>query len=246
MRIRYFLTVSALALSIGAADAADLGKDPLLAAAPAIEALGHDWTGLYFGGHAGYGWSRLSASSLFDPTDPDDPIESDSLRFRGALGGFQGGYNIQFGMWVLGIEGEYSWSDMRETVVIDDDALHVKADWLVTASGRVGAAFDQLLIYAKVGGAWTRDHYTATDDGVPASGSARRSGWLVGGGVEYAFLDNWSAKIEYNYLDFGSRAVTVVSATDAETGNVDLTMHTVKVGVNYRFNWSAAPVRAKY
>ena len=75
--------------------------------------------------------------------------------------------------------------------------------------------------------------------GATATGSVDRTGWLLGVGLEYAFMGNWSAKIEYNYMDLGSKAVTLTTTGGlaATAANVDLTVQTIKAGVNYRFNW---------
>ena len=108
------------------------------------------------------------------------------------------------------------------------------------------------LLYAKGGAAWTEIDYHATFLACPGpfdgGGNVSRDGWVAGGGVEYMFARNWSAKVEYDYYDFGSKT----SATDSGGGlhlltNKDstLTAQTLKVGADYHFGWSG-PVVAKY
>jgi outer membrane immunogenic protein len=115
--------------------------------------------------------------------------------------------------------------------------------------GRVGYAFDRFLVYGKGGAAWANDRYdailfnqTAVIFGVAPpiafSASEDRFGWTVGAGVEYAFWDRWSVKLEYNHYEFGGRRVNLVStAGDILPLDIDQRIDTVKVGVNYRF-WS--------
>jgi len=139
--------------------------------------------------------------------------------------------------------------------------------WFGTLTGRLGVTVDHALLYVKAGGAWARfNHDIAT--GFPLSvlppffaDSARdnRLGFTVGVGVEYAFWGNWSAKVEYDYMDFGSKNVEFVSSfVGAPIFGPPLALnqfaddrervHVVKAGLNYRFWWGKAPtpVTAKY
>jgi outer membrane immunogenic protein len=118
-------------------------------------------------------------------------------------------------------------------------------------AARFGWAFDRWLIYGKAGGGWVgSDSFTITNvtTGASISGSNNNtnSGWLIGGGVEWAFACNWSGKIEYDYLGLSSQTFTtpgVILAGDTfTTGNRNLQM--VKFGINYRFGWDG-PVTAR-
>ena len=94
------------------------------------------------------------------------------------------------------------------------------------------------MIYAKGGGAWSRDKFDITDGvGGFANGSFKRSGWMAGAGVEYAIWNNLSAKIEYNYLHFNSitETLTTGGGLTATPADVGLKSHLVKVGLNYQF-----------
>jgi outer membrane immunogenic protein len=79
----------------------------------------------------------------------------------------------------------------------------------------------------------------------PNGPNAKRQGWTVGAGFEWAFAGNWSGKIEYNYMDFGKRSVLLTGDDDIEPG-IDQRLHTLKMGLNYRFAIGAAPVGARY
>ncbi len=168
---------------------------------------------------------------------------------------------------MIGIEGDGSAADIKGdltrsvpftipgdgTVVITGTA-HGKTEWLASLTGRLGWAWDRVLIYAKGGVAWAGDKYSAD---IPLfsehlEASETRTGWTVGGGVEWAFWGNWSAKIEYDFYDFGTRSVTL-AGTFVPIGETALTPVTVpgidikerisavKFGINYRFDWGKGP-----
>jgi len=133
------------------------------------------------------------------------------------LGGVQVGADYQFAPnWVLGIEGQYSWLGSNNNSV---------------AFTNLGTAY-----------AFTDNNQTLTSVGAPVAFTldrGHRDGYTVGAGLEYMFAQNWSAKAEYMYYDFGSsRFVTPVAL--APLGNFRNEDHTVKVGLNYRFNMGGA------
>ncbi len=115
-----------------------------------------------------------------------------------------------------------------------------KVDALGTVAGRLGIASDRTLFYAKAGGAWTRDKYDVelTSAILPptANASETRWGWMAGVGLEHAFAGNWSAKIEYNHMDLGTRRVRF-TASDGSTSETDIRqlINVVKVGINLHF-----------
>ena len=116
---------------------------------------------------------------------------------------------------------------------------------LGTITGRVGFAWDRTLLYGKAGGAWASDKYRVIDlatGEVAAAANETRWGWVAGIGVERAFLDSWSVKIEYDYMDFGTKG-NAFSFSDPYApalivhvaGNDRERMHIVRFGLNYRF-----------
>ena len=120
-------------------------------------------------------------------------------------------------------------------------------------AGRLGYAFDRSMFYVKGGAAFMDATYSATTTAAggvfPSSTfSDTRTGWMLGVGFEQALADNWTWKIEYNYMDFGSDDVTLTTAGFGTTTTLDTDtdVHVVKLGVNYRFGYSKAPVVAKY
>ncbi|MBR1213763.1 outer membrane beta-barrel protein [Bradyrhizobium sp. JYMT SZCCT0180] len=211
----------------------------------------YDWTGLYVGGHAGSASAERNFLTIFDfdvfgfgRTVFSPPF---TQKPTGFVGGGQVGFNRQAGSWVFGMEADASGTNLgARTTVIDSTATflqtyHVEIDWTATLAGRVGYAWDRWMLYGKGGGALLRETYALSGPllGARNDAHATRAGWTIGAGIENAFLDNWSWKAEYNFMSFGdtktisnSRTTTNAVATANET-NVNL--HTVKLGVNYRF-----------
>jgi opacity protein-like surface antigen len=211
------------------AHAADL----LTKAAPAP--IAYSWTGAYVGANFGGAFNHEDMTTPIGlaPTDPS-----------GVLGGGQLGYNYQFSTWLLGIEGEFDGTTAQGTANFVDPvtstALAVTSDhrWYSTASGRLGYVMGSLMIFAKAGGAWMNADYqfSVTNSGLTATSSinSTRSGWNAGVGLEYLLSPKWSAKVEYDYLDFGSNTVGLV--TPVGNGVTFKTnVNEVKVGLNYHF-----------
>jgi outer membrane immunogenic protein len=183
------------------------------------------------------------------------PISSQT--FNGLLGGFQGGYNWQVGFIVLGVEGDLDFADLQGAapclVVLN---CTIKHDWVADITGRVGVVVvERALVYLKGGAAWESANFSAgnsitvggTTFAANASVSGIQTGGLLGMGIEYAFLPNWSAKIEYNFIDFGSHTFNTPISTTPAIGAVGAVLaagipvsiteneHIIKAGVNYRF-----------
>jgi len=113
-------------------------------------------------------------------------------------------------------------------------------NWYATLTGRVGYAWDNWLWYVKGGAAWSDMEYRFGGFGTL---SDTRVGWTVGTGVEWALAPQWSAKLEYNFLDFGKDTFNFA----ARPVDVDTHVHLVKAGINYRFGgFGKAPGGANY
>lgn len=201
-----------------------------------------NWTGFYFGGHAGLAVGQTSGETdlggLFT-------INTDQA-MNGALGGAHVGYNFQMGNTVLGIEGTWSALDLKgsETCVVVLNCGR-KADWLATLVGRVGFTFDRTLLYGLAGVAWSNVETDVRDNIVGIlrlDGDATHVGWVIGAGLEYALSPSITARIEYNHVDLGSETHDLdVSIGGTSLGvtlptKVDLTMDTIKVGVSVKIN----------
>jgi hypothetical protein len=147
------------------------------------------------------------------------------FRFRrtvnGFLGGAQVGFNWQLNSWlVLGAEGQFSWADVDgSTPCLVVVKCTSQVNWIATAAGRIGYTFDRTMLFAKVGVAWADTDYSATFGPFSATASDTRTGLMIGAGVEHAFCQNWSAKIEYNYMDFDTESLgTAADPADVVSG----------------------------
>ena len=230
--------LAALVFAAGPAVAADLPVKAPVYTAPPPPAF--SWTGCYIGAHIGGGWGRKNWANT-------SGLDEGTSEIGGVLGGGQVGCDYQAGPFVIGAEGTFSWADLegshRDPVpAFNDQVLNNRVEWIGTATGRIGYAFDRVLFYAKGGGAWVADKYWDVSDtrGNIANAAETRTGWTVGGGIEYAFAPNWSVKGEYNYLDFGTNRVTLtcpVCGAGFFLKDVRQDIHTAKLAVNYRFNW---------
>lgn len=240
MRLRTFgsgLLLAGVAMMAGApAQAADLPARvqtspptvPPVAYAPAV----YNWTGVYFGGHLGGGYAASSWS------DPITGAGSDAFNSGiGFLGGAQIGADLQMNSLVFGVEGDFSWTNLKGSGTDSaGEAINTNTQWTSTVTGRIGAAFDRLLLYGKGGLALARDRSSLTDlGGNSATANVTRTGWTAGVGLEYALDDRWSAKLEYDYLGFGSQAFNFTTPLEAVSTNANLNVQEVKAGLNFRF-----------
>lgn len=251
-------TAIALALAASPAFAADLSypvkAPPMMAPIPVFT-----WTGFYIGANVGYGWGDVSG---YDPYLPDNYITSGLVTSGsgdpdGWFGGFQAGYNYQFyNNVVLGVEADVEFADMKDTyrfgyTVTDDlnqqgendfgvfGKYTTKIDAFGTIRARLGYSIDRLLPYVTGGLAWANVKVSGetviADDTEVAGWSGSFSdtywGWAIGGGAEYALTDNWTMKAEYIYSDLGSTNFSGLF----NKNDLDFSMQTLKVGVNYKF-----------
>jgi outer membrane immunogenic protein len=217
--------------------AADLGARPYYNKAPAYVAPIYNWTGFYIGGHVG---GAFSSDNNFNGLATGN---NSNGRF---LGGLQGGADYQFAPnWVLGVEGQYSWLSGNVGAVFPGGfAYNNNQRGLGSVTGRVGYTWGPGLLYVKGGYAYSDNNESVTLGGVPvafAINGDHRNGYTVGAGLEYMFAPSWSAKIEYQYYNFGNANFI----TPVPFGSFTTDDHTVKAGLNYRFNWGG-PVVAKY
>jgi len=194
------------------------------------------WTGLYAGGHIGFGSGR---DRLSDPTAPG----SASITTKGFLGGGQIGYNLQAGTWVFGIEADISGSDIDGTAIIPDGAGSAssgtsKIRWTSLVTGRIGYALGPWLPYVKGGVAFAGTQLSGIDfsTGDSYSVNKSRTGWTVGAGLEYALAGPWTIRLQYDYVHFGSKTLDVVDSTGTAFQVTSRPhIHQVKLGVNYLF-----------
>jgi outer membrane immunogenic protein len=255
------VAASALATAATAADLPAPGPAPAYYP-PAYRPVIYDWTGIYVGGDVGGGWMNdvvtTSTTTALMPAGTMTKITA-----SGVVGGGQVGFNIQFSPVVIGFEGTWNASNLSGTQVTPSpliggtsESSTSAAHWYATATGRVGFALNDFLFYAKGGAAWMRSDYTQA---VTAAGGVitlqtltdTRSGYTAGGGVEFGLTENLSAKLEYDYLGFGTKSYNFTNLSVILTGaappptplgpmpvSIKSFSQMVTVGLNYRFNWA--------
>jgi outer membrane immunogenic protein len=156
----------------------------------------------------------------------------------GVVGGTLGA-NFQTGGFVFGIEGDWDYSAINTgtsaTICNFTGTCQTGNNWLATLRGRAGYAADRVLFYATAGGAFA--DVQTTFNGVKTSHN--QAGWTAGAGLEWAFAENWTAKIEYLFVDIGSGTINCVSACVATPVpvSVSLTENLFRAGVNFEFNF---------
>lgn len=210
-----------------AANAADLYSPPPAAPyySPAVSSA-FNFSGFYLGANAGYLWGD---SYIFESV----PLGDQSATFSrdGFIGGGQLGYNFQTGPWVLGAEADIQYSDSSGSVggICAPGTCAADLKWFGTVRARAGYAFDSLLVYAT--GGWA---YGKVDTSAPGISSSETltGGWAAGGGLEWGFAPNWTARAEYLYMDLGRSD----SGAPFNIGGEFKKNNIFRVGVNYLFN----------
>ncbi|WP_336813931.1 outer membrane protein [Bosea sp. MMO-172] len=226
------LTGLAILLS-GAAGAADLRKIAL-PPAPDLPAL-YSWTGVYAGLQGGYAWGD-SRVRIGAPGGGFAPVS-----FRAgedtAFGGAHAGFNYQLGGIVLGVEGDVEALDSRSRFDGIGLSARVSQDWQGSARARLGLAFDRWLVYGTGGASFTEYERRVFTPGAGFSErlTSARTGWNVGAGVNFAFTDNLILGAEYRYTDFGRNRFASSGAFPGLTGSQDLSTHSARASVAYKF-----------
>ena len=269
---RLLIGISAAAsLFVTGAFAADLAvKQPVYTKAPVMVEPVFNWTGFYVGGNLGYSWGRSSdTSTVTNGLGTTFVTTGGSSNLDGIVGGGQIGYNWQMQNWLWGLEADIQGTDEKGSrnficpavtclppaaLALPDVAASAsqKIEWFGTVRGRAGIlATPQVLLYA-TGGLAYGEVKTGETVGVlnSFSNSTTNVGWTVGAGIEGAIGGNWTARLEYLYVDLGHVSGTFATTLTALGGgfvttsyNSHITDNILRAGVNYKFG---GPVVAKY
>ncbi len=203
--------VAALALSVSTAVYAADAVEQIPEAPMAVETSAFTWTGAYVGIQGGAGWLNGDFSV---------PGASASQDFDGGMVGGFVGYNWQFGNgFVAGVEGDFDYNWNEESF----GGIDIGTDWSGAVRGRIGYAFDRVMVYGAGGWAITNGYV----EGLGVDESETFNGWTVGAGVDFAVTDNMFIRGEYRYNDFGDKDIGGL--------NVDLDQHVVKAGIAVKF-----------
>jgi outer membrane immunogenic protein len=261
MRKNIFVQAAALLLMLmGSALAADL---PLKAEPVAPR---FSWTGCYLGAHVGGGRGSKDMTdpvALVQDTLNGTPVTAGittvTTNPTGAVIGGEIGCDYQFaGNAVIGIEGTASGTTMRGSSFVGLPAataagfpgefalVQANNDFLASVTGRIGYAFDTVLLYGRGGFAVAGDKYDVSGGDFAGlgpfhfQGADNRYGWVVGGGVDWAFTPHWSMNVEYDFYHFGSGGILMTDQFSGLTGVVDVkqTVQVIKVGFNFHI-WAS-------
>jgi outer membrane immunogenic protein len=205
---RFLCSVAVLTLAGFArqAQGADLSYAPRSAYTVNQPLNAYSWAGPYLGGNLGYDWGSVSNN----PTKPS-----------GFVGGAQGGYNWQTGHLVFGVEGDIEVTGAEDTFA----PWKFSNPWFGTLRGRAGYAFNNILFYGTAGLAFGE----LKGQTFGLSESYTTAGWTLGAGVEFGIAQNWTAKIEYLYVDLAESQFAITGASNGDRFGL------VRAGVNYHF-----------
>jgi outer membrane immunogenic protein len=250
MKARFWIAGLLSVMTAGTAAAADLPARMYTKAPPVP--LMYNWTGFYGGFNVGGSWGHQDVSF----NTPAGSLQN-SNSLNGVIGGGQIGYNWQFGSpWVFGLEADIQGSGQRSdgafavpavggplALVIPGTNLTYrdKLDWFGTVRGRIGYAIgDQGRWLPYITGGLAYGHSELNGGGnvaataVGFTSSTTNVGWTIGAGLEWAFADKWSAKVEYLYMDLGTGpTIPLTAVTSITTGR--MTDNIGRFGINYHF-----------
>lgn len=216
-------------------------------AADATKQPAHDWSGAYVGGYLGGGWASKEWTLISNAGNGQcgqcGSVVTD-YSLEGMIGGIQLGYNRQFDNWVFGVEGDLGLTGLEGTGTWTggnpSGTRSGKTDinWLATLGPKGGWAMDRILLSVEGGLALAGEDYSSQGQDGISRGSATRAGWFVGASAEYAVNAKWSLKFDYNYLNFGTKQVSL-TRDQGNSGptvfDIKQDMHTAKIGLNYHF-----------
>jgi outer membrane immunogenic protein len=210
--------VLALAGPLWAADLPQPAPPPLAPVAyiPVVAPV-YNWGGIYYGINGGYGFGKSDWTTPFASTG--------NFNTSGFAVGATVGANYQVDAFVFGVEGDIDWMGIQGTSGICTPACETKSTWLSTFRGRAGYASDRVLFYATGGGAFGNIQAGASGSTLT---NTNKAGWTAGGGVEAAFADHWTARVEYLFVDFQN-------ATPFASTTVKLDENLIRFGIDYKF-----------
>jgi outer membrane immunogenic protein len=228
--------VAAAAIAVAACKPALAADLPIPSYPPPLSPT-YNWTGIYLGINGGFGTGNSNWS--------DGPIgTTGSFPISGYFVGGTAGINYQIAEYVFGIEGDGDWTNLNgnsgltcgaiTAVLTPPVGCQTQSQWLATVRGRVGYAFDRILVYGTAGAAFGS---VQTGLNPPSTfDSTVEAGWVVGGGLEYAFAQNWTAKVEYLFVDLPNISCTTVGNCGGAAGSiVSFNENIFRAGVNFKF-----------
>lgn len=210
------------------------------------------WAGLYAGLNGGYAWSASTPRLVVTNNLGASTLPTPGLDASGGFGGGDIGYNWQRGAFVFGVEADLEVSnidaDFKRFVGANFFDARKTVDYFSTVRGRLGYAFNNVLLYGTGGFAFGPVHNRVFVNGVAdAHRDETETGYALGGGIEYAINPRFSLKVEYQYIDFGSykmsAPVVPPNGITIYTNTLDNNFNTVRVGLNYHLRAPEEPLK---
>jgi outer membrane immunogenic protein len=239
--LRLAISLAAL-VPVSSALAADLDPPP-----PPVEELrpsSYDWSGVHVGVFAGgtymeghYDTTEFCSVALPVACGGYDP----EMSGIGLHGGFLVGYNHQFDNAVIGVEADWAFGGEIGSNEEPAEMTYMDFDSIATLRARAGMAFDNTLIYATAGVALIDSRFYSTDAPMGSGLEVEDSKWLtglaIGAGVEHAFTDHLSGKMEYMYIGAPTTTYELSNASVAGEVKQDFeSIHMIRAGLNYNFS----------
>ena len=233
--------IAGAALALATTHAA-MAADMPVKARPAPVAV-FTWTGCYIGGHAGW----LKGDSDFRSNVQVAGFELDqTIKHNEFTGGALAGCNLQYGQWVFGFEGDASYAKSDKFAVVDptnrDEIFRTRLDWYGTVRGRVGIAFDRVLLYGTGGAAISRIRYSYENyvDGTLAVLENRNDaragiGWVAGAGLDYALTNNWIIGVEGLFYNFAKKQLLSPAINFPNTETAETQFAVIRGRLIYKF-----------
>jgi outer membrane immunogenic protein len=237
--IKSSVAAAAFAVASLSSQAADM---PRKAPAMMVAEQPLNWGGCYGGGHIGYAWATDRDTETTLGTGVLSPFNPDVLSANGVKAGGYLGCNCQLATpYVIGLEGDLEWADVKGTTTFPNsgpplDFYETRINNQSSVRGRIGYAFERVLLYATVGGAFGHitEHDVIGATGQFSDTSATRTGLTAGAGIDIAATDRWLLRIEYRYTNFGSVAYNS-SVFPGFNENHKISENAMRWGVSYKF-----------
>jgi outer membrane immunogenic protein len=239
------VAVIVLLASVGRVIAADMPVPQTVPVPPPFYYPAYyNWSGVYLGINGGYGFGQSQWTNA--------GISTGNFKTNGFLAGGTIGLNYQVNSFVLGFEGDIDWSGVQGTTACTGlsaglatplsagTTCQTKSLWLGTGRARVGYAFDRLLVFGTAGAAFSGLQGVLNQPGLTTAifTLPPQLGWTAGAGLEYAFTEAISAKVDYLYVNLGTLACpTPTFCGPFAAHSLSFSENLIRAGVNYRFNW---------
>jgi outer membrane immunogenic protein len=215
---------------------------PINAAVPAV----FTWAGFYSGAHFGYDFAKETGQEAGAGT-----LTSYTVNPTGLTAGVHAGYNFIYGSYVYGLE--FSADDNRSdsSAQLPTTQLEGRMMYQFSLVGRLGYSFDHYMVYVLGGGVFEHDKFIYTGTTTALVNNQHKLGWTLGLGGEYAITDNWIARLEYRYADFGHEtdSFSQASVGDFPSSHYvtrSLNEQKILAGISYKFDLAPAPILARY